>query len=132
MEETSCPITDIKVITADEVQASEEAGYTVSNFSNLHLALSRGTDNKPLTTESYEHYPLTAIHGSSSNSPVKYELFVRSVIYNWSYECDLKGSPRPDKLDISLQSKTYGKSAEKIFAITALVTTLTAPLAFCF
>jgi len=124
MEETSCPITDIKVITADEVQASEEAGYTVSNFSNLYLALSRGTDNKPLTTESYDDYPLTAIPGSSSNSPLMCEFFVRPAIYDWSLECELKGSPRPDKPSLSLKSERNGGSGAKIMAILALVNTL--------
>jgi len=128
MEETSCPITDIKVITADEIQASEEAGYTVSNFSNLHLAFSRGTDNKPLTTESYENYRLTAIPGSSSNSPVMYEFFVRPVTYDWSFECELKGIARPDRLDLSLQSMTYGKNPYRALFVVPLVIAIKSPV----
>jgi len=49
-EAKTCPITDIKVISADEVKASEAAGYTVRDFGGQKLAFSRMTDNKPLTT----------------------------------------------------------------------------------
>jgi len=38
------------VIAADEVSASEAAGYTVRDFGGQKLAFSKLTDNKPLTT----------------------------------------------------------------------------------
>ena len=49
-EANACPITDIKVVSADEVSAIKEAGYTVRKFGGHNLAFSRMTDSKPLTT----------------------------------------------------------------------------------